>query len=62
MIQLSTCCFDNGDGTFQNQIKYSVGLLSTWAAVGAFRDHTKLDLVVIYTGHDNFAVFFNSCY
>ena len=39
----------NDDGSFQEQVIYTVGLLPRAAAIGTFRDQTKLHLAVINT-------------
>jgi hypothetical protein len=51
----------NGDGTFQNQLGYSVGFGPSSMAVGAFRNKNALDLAVTNFLDNNVAILLNSC-
>ncbi len=51
----------NGDGTFQNQIKYLADIYGTVIVVGSFRNHARLDLAVVCNNHNNVRILFNSC-
>jgi hypothetical protein len=48
------------DETFQNQIVYSLGERPLVVTAGAFKDHTKLDLVVISNDGSNIRIFFST--
>jgi len=53
--------FGNGNGSFGDEIMYTTGISPMSVAVGAFRDKSKLDLVVANANDNDISLFFNSC-
>jgi hypothetical protein len=55
-IKLVSVLLGNGNGTFQNQTKYSTGRFPLYVTSGDFNNDNNLDLVVTNTDDDDIGV------
>ncbi len=60
-IQFPETVFGMENGTFANQTMYAVSSLVMSFTAGAFRDKTKLDLVVANVFDGTISILLNSC-